>query len=66
MIRYAGECLCGTCRYVITNKGPAAFYLCHCSRCRKETGTVHGANIFLNDALLIWEKGEDNIIEVTH
>jgi hypothetical protein len=36
-------------------------YLCHCSRCRKETGTIHGANVFFNNALLTWEKGQENI-----
>ncbi len=61
MRQYTGECLCGACRYVITGQKPRAMYFCHCSRCRKETGTVHGANIFFNDAQLLWDKGEDNI-----
>lgn len=61
MNRYEGECLCGACRYVITGKKPKAMFLCHCSRCRKETGTVHGTNVFFNDARLLWQKGKDNI-----
>ncbi len=61
MNRYSGECLCGACRYVITGPTPKAMYLCHCSRCRKETGTVHGATVFFNDAELSWDKGEDNL-----
>lgn len=61
MNQYKGECLCGACRYVITGQKPKAMYLCHCSRCRKETGTIHGANVFFNDAQLTWEKGQDNI-----
>lgn len=61
MNQYAGECLCGSCRYVITGEKPKAMYLCHCSRCRKETGTIHGANIFFSNALLVWESGENNI-----
>lgn len=61
MKQYKGECLCGACRYVVKGQEPKAMYLCHCSRCRKETGTVHGANVFFTDAQLIWEKGEDNI-----
>ncbi len=36
-------------------------FFCHCSRCSKETGTIHGANVFFNDAQLVWEKGENNI-----
>src|ERR1700734_3154755 len=61
MSQYKGECLCGSCRYVITGEKPKAMYLCHCSRCRKETGTIHGANIFFNHAQLLWEKGQGNI-----
>lgn len=58
---YKGQCLCGTCRYVITGQKPNAMYLCHCSRCRKETGSIHGANVFFSDAKLSWESGQDNI-----
>ncbi|MCR9191995.1 MAG: GFA family protein [Gammaproteobacteria bacterium] len=61
MNQYKGECLCGTCRYVITGQQPAAMYLCHCSRCRKESGTVHASNVFFNDAQLLWEQGQDQI-----
>jgi len=35
-------------------------YLCHCSRCRKETGTIYGANVFFSDAELVWLLGKDN------
>lgn len=65
MNQYKGECLCGTCRYVITGNEPKAMYLCHCSRCRKEPGTIHGANVFFNDAQLLWEKGNDNVAHFT-
>ena len=61
MNQYKGECLCGACRYVITGQKPQAMYLCHCSRCRKETGTIHGANVFFNGAKLSWEKGADKV-----
>jgi hypothetical protein len=61
MNQYKGECLCGACRYVIIGDEPDALFLCHCSRCRKETGTLHGANVFFNRAQLSWEKGEKNI-----
>jgi hypothetical protein len=61
MSQYKGQCLCGSCCYVIIGQEPKAMYLCHCSRCRKETGTTHGANVFFNDAQLLWEKGKDTI-----
>jgi hypothetical protein len=61
MNSYKGECLCGSCRYEITGERPKLMYLCHCSRCRKETGTIHGANVFFENAQVLWEKGLDNI-----
>ena len=61
MNQYTGKCLCGACIYTITGESPEGMYLCHCSRCRKETGTIHGANVFFNAAQLVWEKGGDNI-----
>ena len=40
-----GKCLCGNVRYRIT--GPILnFQYCHCSRCRKFTGSAHAANVF--------------------
>ena len=40
-----GSCLCGTVAYTV--HGPyKAFYLCHCTRCRKKTGSAHASNIF--------------------
>lgn len=56
MNQYRGECLCGSCRYVIKGEKPKAMYLCQCSRCRKETGTIHGANVFFENSQLLWEK----------
>lgn len=58
---YKGKCLCGSCRYEITGEKPKAMFFCHCSLCRKETGTVHGANVFFDNAQLIWKKGQDFI-----
>ena len=61
MEQYTGECLCGACSYVITGDKPKAMFLCHCSRCRKESGSFCAANVFFKDAQLTWEKGADNI-----
>lgn len=61
MKEYKGECLCGVCRYAVKAQKPKAMFLCHCSRCRKETGTVHAANVFFEEAQLLWETGENNI-----
>jgi len=53
-----GACLCGRVRYQVS--GPFdAFYLCHCSQCRRSTGSGHAANIFTSPQRLQWLAGED-------
>ncbi len=54
-----GSCLCGAVHYEI--KGEAVrFYHCHCSRCRKATGTGHASNLMVSpETALTWTKGED-------
>lgn len=52
-----GSCLCGAVQYEIAGE-PTKFYHCHCSRCRKSTGTGHASNLFLQPASLIWLTGE--------
>lgn len=60
MISYEGGCLCGQVRYRIT--GPFhQFHLCHCSRCRRFSGTAHAANLFAGPNSLEWLQGEDNV-----
>lgn len=54
-----GGCLCGAARFEV--EGPfESFFLCHCSRCRKGSGSAHGANLFSTRATLKWLSGEDN------
>lgn len=59
--QYLGSCLCGACQYEICSKGDNEQFFCHCSRCKKETGTVSGANVFFDDATLNWLKGESSV-----
>jgi len=58
---YTGECLCGAVRYRIEAEAPKAMYLCHCTRCRRETGTIHGANVFFREGTLTFERGEERL-----
>jgi hypothetical protein len=37
------------------------FFLCHCSRCRKGTGSAHAANLFATKAVLHWLAGEEGV-----
>lgn len=55
-----GSCLCGAVRYRIDGDFDQ-FFMCHCSRCRKGTGSAHGANLFSTSAQLHWLQGEHNI-----
>lgn len=51
-----GSCLCGAVRYTVRGE-PQRFYHCHCSRCRKATGTGHASNLFVAGTLE-WDAGE--------
>jgi len=55
-----GSCLCGAVKYEVTGE-PSRFLHCHCSRCRKATGTGHASNLFLQPGTLKWLSGEDQI-----
>ncbi len=58
--KITGSCLCGTVAYTV--HGPyKAFYLCHCTRCRKKTGSAHASNIFASAESFCWTSGEDSI-----
>jgi len=48
-----GSCLCGALQFLVIGE-PERFYHCHCSRCRKATGTGHASNLFIGDAHLTW------------
>lgn len=52
-----GGCLCGAVKYEVTGV-PQRFYHCHCSRCRKSSGTGHATNLMMSDAKLVFTSGE--------
>jgi hypothetical protein len=53
-----GACLCKRVQYKVT--GPFdVFHLCHCSQCRRSTGSAHAANIFTTEDRLQWLAGVD-------
>ncbi len=55
-----GQCLCGAVKFRISGEFES-FFLCHCSRCRKDSGSAHSANLFSSTAKLIWISGEVKI-----
>lgn len=54
-----GSCLCSKVKYEITGT-MGIFQYCHCSRCRKHTGSGHAANIFAKPEQFHWIQGQDD------
>lgn len=55
-----GGCLCGGVRYRVS--GPwLRFVHCHCSRCRRATGTGHATNLFAAPGNLSWLVGASQV-----
>ena len=57
---HTGSCLCGSVKFEMEGEFKK-FFFCHCSRCRKMSGSAHCANLFAPGAKLTWLSGEDNI-----
>ncbi len=62
---FKGSCLCGAVRYQF--HGPEyVFQYCHCSRCRKFTGSAHAANIIVPPEAFEWLDGADQLGRFEH
>lgn len=59
-IKIDGGCLCGDVKYRLEG-GVRGFQYCHCSRCRRFTGSAHAANVFVAPENLQWIQGEDRV-----
>lgn len=55
-----GQCLCGAVKFRIIGDFEG-FFLCHCARCRKDSGSAHSANLFSSNAKITWLTGVENI-----
>ncbi|WP_150495787.1 GFA family protein [Roseibium aquae] len=55
-----GQCLCGAVKFRISGEFDS-FFLCHCSRCRKDSGSAHSSNLFSSTARVCWLSGEESI-----
>jgi len=59
-IKVNGSCLCEKIKFVLS--GPLdQFHLCHCSRCRKSTGSAHASIIFAKPESIEWVSGTEFI-----
>ncbi len=48
---YKGSCLCGSIQFTLNGEISAPIY-CHCSRCRKASGSAYATNGFVNKSEL--------------
>jgi hypothetical protein len=55
-----GGCLCGAVTFEIQPPFPRMVH-CHCSRCRRSTGTGHATNLYVEPSQLRWIAGESSI-----
>ncbi|QTL35253.1 GFA family protein [Pseudoalteromonas viridis] len=59
---YQASCLCGAVKLVLSGAITSIIH-CHCSLCRKSSGTAYATNGFVNRADLKIVSGEDQIRE---
>jgi hypothetical protein len=60
MTSFRGGCLCGAVAFEV--EGPFDRFLnCHCSRCRKASGTAHSCEVIVQAAALKWLRGEASV-----
>jgi len=57
---YRGSCLCGQVCFRLDGSFER-FFLCHCERCRKGSGSAHAANLFSQAMGITWLAGQDRV-----
>lgn len=53
-----GSCLCGSVTYEV-HGNPQAMYYCHCSMCRKASGSSFATNMLVKEADFVFRSGQD-------
>lgn len=60
MTTFRGSCLCGSVAFAV--EGPFDQFLnCHCSRCRKASGTAHSCEVIVKAPAFRWLRGEASV-----
>ena len=59
-----GSCLCGAVRFEV-RRAVGPFELCHCTRCRKSSGSAFMAGVGVNAEDFRWLQGEEQISTYT-
>jgi hypothetical protein len=61
MAAHRGSCICGDVAFEVD--GPFDRFLnCHCSRCRKATGTAHSCEVIVKASAFRWLRGEGSVM----
>ena len=60
-----GSCLCGIVTYQFSSP-EMVFQYCHCSRCRKFTGSAYATNIIIDPKQFEWLSGETSVGRYEH
>ncbi|MGJ8528088.1 GFA family protein [Maritalea sp.] len=63
--KIAGSCLCGSVTFDVENQF-RNFYFCHCSQCRKITGSAHASNLFAAPDAVTWHTGQGDVETFRH
>lgn len=63
--KHQGSCLCGSVKYEFSGDFQS-FFLCHCTRCQKDTGSAHAANLFAKVGMLTWLEGDADVKTYQH
>ena len=56
-----GGCLCRAVTYEVTAPF-LRFAHCHCSRCRKATGSSHASNLYVPPDQFTWTRGKESVV----
>jgi hypothetical protein len=61
MSAFRGSCICGEVAFEV--EAPFDRFLnCHCSRCRKASGTAHSCEVIVKASALRWRRGEEAVV----
>ncbi|KAF2488501.1 hypothetical protein BU16DRAFT_623534 [Lophium mytilinum] len=64
MVSGEGGCFCGKIRYSVNGEGLATA-LCHCTDCRKITGSTYSTNLVIKEESFKWLSGTPKTISKT-
>lgn len=56
----AGQCNCGSIHFEIRSQ-PSGVYVCHCSICRRSTGSNGIAVVLVSNDDFQWTRGQENV-----